>query len=178
MLKRLLCTGVLIAPSALMAATINAQADATIMPAIQVVQHRPLSFGRLTDLNGAGGVVHLDEAGLVTPQAANLHAAQQSATSAAFNVTGAPNAHYSVVFNQPEFDIQRAGGAETMRVHIQFVRFANDPAQYPTVAGALPVGTTDAAGASHFHTWASLTIAAGQAPGVYTGNYQVTVNYW
>ncbi len=176
MFKRLIVAGIMASPLAVMAVTIPAQASASIAQGIAVVQHTPIQFGTIFDTTGAGGTVEIDQHGTVTPDAASGLRNGGVATTGSFNVTGAPNANYDVAIAPTQFDITRAGGAETMRVDIGWLRFSHDPGNLFGTQAALN-GQTDGGGLSNFQTFATLTVAAGQVPGAYTGAYNVTVQY-
>lgn len=176
MLKRLIFAGILAAPLAVMAVTVPGQASASVVQPLVLNQVTPIHFGTVIDTTAAGGVIELDAHGIATPDAASGLVAAGAPSAGSFTVATAPNAHYTVAVLPTQFDITRAGGGETMRVHLGWLRFSSDPGNlYPTHGGL--AGQTDGAGQGHFETFASLTVGAAQVPGNYTGNYNVTVEY-
>jgi hypothetical protein len=176
MLKRLIFAGIVAAPLAVMAVTVPGQASASIAQPITLVQNTPIQFGTIFDTTGAGGNVVLDANDVVTPDAASGLRNGGVATTGSFDITAAPNSHYTVAFDHTNFNLTRVGGAETMGVNIGWLRFSNDLANLYDTHAAL-VGQSDGAGVANFRTYTTLTVGAAQVPGNYTGNYNVTVLY-
>jgi hypothetical protein len=176
MLKRLILAGIMAAPLSVMAVTIQGQASATVEQPIAVVQATPIQFGSVFDTTGHGGTVDLDANGAATPDAASGLRTGGATSAGSFNVTAAANSHYEVAINPAQFNITRAGGAETMGVDVSHLRFSSDAGNlYGT--HALLAGQTDGGGLGNFQTYAVLTVGAAQVPGAYAGTYNVTVQY-
>jgi len=176
MLKRLIIAGVMAAPLSVMAVTIQGQASATVEQPITVVQATPIHFGSVFDTTGHGGTVDLDAQGAAVPAPATGLRTAGATTAGSFNITGAAHSHYQVAVHPSQFNITRAGGAETMGVDISHLRFSNDPGNLWATNDHQP-GQTDGGGLGHFQTYAVLTVGAGQVPGAYAGTYDVTVQY-
>ena len=164
------------APLAVMAVTVQGQASATIAQPLTLVQATPIQFGTIFDTTGAGGTVDLDADGAVIPDPASGLRHHGAATTGSYNIVGAPNHHYTVAFDRTQFNITRAGGAESMGVNIGWLRFSSDLANLYGTHAAL-VGQTDGAGLANFQTYTTLTVGAAQVPGNYSANYNVTVQY-
>jgi hypothetical protein len=94
--------------------------------------------------------------------------------AANFTVTAAVGTHFSVAAI-PAFDISRAGHpGTTMRVSVHEMRAATAAASVVMAGNRHQIPH---AGTETFTLGSRLTMAAGQAPGIYTGNYTVTVAY-
>jgi hypothetical protein len=142
----------------LMAATDSGSAGAQIVTAITITNTTDLYFGSIQPAAG-GDTITLDTADTATPTGASVITG--SPTSGSFDVSGTESALYSVTLPG---SATITSGANTMTVD----QFGHNAGATPTIA----VG-----GTSTLNIGARLTIANGQAEGVYTGTYSVTVDY-
>jgi hypothetical protein len=145
-------------------ATATATATGTIISPISITKNADMSFGNIAVQAATGGTVVLDPAGTRTSTSGvTLPATAGTVTAAAFTVNGTGTFTYAITLPSTA-TLTRASGSETMT--------ANSFTSNPSGTGALTGGTQDIA------IGATLTVAAGQVPGVYTsGNFNVTVNY-
>lgn len=149
-------------------ASANATATATIYTAIGIAQVDNMSFGNIIP-GATGGNVVLDP---VTETAAYGGTTSSSAVpvatstiqAAEFTVSGTPAATYAITL--PAGPVVLTGpGAATMNATV----FTSTPT---------PTGTLSGTGSQTLRVGATLTVAAGQAPGTYTsGNFIVQVAY-
>lgn len=145
-------------------ATATATATATIITPISITKNADMSFGNIAVSASTGGTVVLAPAGTRTSTSGvTLPATVGTVTAAAFTVNGSGSSTYAITLPSTA-TLTRASGSETMT--------AGTFTSNPSATGALSSGTQDIA------VGATLTVAAGQVPGVYTsGNFNVTVNY-
>lgn len=139
------------------AATAAADATAQILDALSIDNTAPLNFG-LIGVNGAGTVT-VDTAGDATCDA-NLVCAGTS-SAAAFVVEGTPSTNVSVVLDGI-VDLSGAG---------------DDLVLSALTSSAGATLALDGSGEGSFTVGGTIAVAAGQAPGVYTGSFNATVEY-
>jgi hypothetical protein len=122
-----------------------------------------LSFGSF--LAGSGGSVVVSTGGARTQSGSVLLLGQGSGVAAAqFTVTGTANATYSITLPLNNTVVLSDGNGNTMTVN-SFV--SNPPA----------TGTLSGAGTQVLRIGATLLVGPNQAPGSYSGTFNVTVNY-
>lgn len=125
---------------------------------------RNLDFGRF--IAGSGGAVTVDTSGARTRTGGVILLNSPGAGQAQFTVAsnGAGGGKKSVVISLP------ANGA---------VRISNGAASMAVNAFVISPGTLQSipAGGTTLSVGATLTVAAGQAPGTYTGSFPLIVNY-
>lgn len=143
---------------------------ASVVPVITIsASQRDLAFGRfLIDATVGGGTVVIagTSAGTRTKTGTGLTLVTASpGSSGQFTVTGDGGATYSIAVAQTT---ALTSGANTM-VSSLFTTT-------PTPTGTLS-GTTGTSGTQIVYIGATLTVAASQAAGLYTGAYTVTVDY-
>lgn len=143
---------------------------ATVVPAITIsASQRDLAFGRfLIDATVGGGTVIMSSAstGVRTKTGTGLTlVAATPGNSGQFTVTGDGGATYSIAVAQTT---ALTSGANTMN--------ASTFTTTPSTPGTLS-GTTGTSGTQIVYIGATLTVAASQAAGLYTGAYTVTVDY-
>ena len=140
-----------------LAATDTGTASAQIVTPIAITNTTDLFFGSIV-ADPAGDTISLDTANNAT--ITNTSVITGISTSGSFDVTGTTGAVYTVTLPGPTLI---SSGGNNMTVN----NFSHDGGATPTIA----------AGGSTLNIGADLTIAAGQAQGVYTGTYTVTVEY-
>lgn len=139
----------------------NATANATIITVISIAQTHDLSFGNIIS-NTGGGTVTIANNG--TPSYTGVSAPtgnEGTRQQAIFHVGGLTSATYAITL--PESITISDGGTNNMTV----ANFTSTP----DGTGALAVNGQDV------NVGATLTVGAGQLPGVYTGSFTVTVAY-
>lgn len=129
----------------------------------------PISIAKVTDMNFgdvvpsvAGGSVVLDTAGVPTPSGVNLGSGGAARTAATFTVSG--QAAYTYAITLPGSATISDGATHSMSV--------GSWTSNPSGTGLLGGGGTQALALG-----ATLTVGANQAPGVYSGSFNVTVTY-
>ncbi|MFT6096263.1 MAG: hypothetical protein ACJAXY_000458 [Nonlabens sp.] len=143
----------------------TASSSATIVAPIGIAQSADMNFGNVAT-NGAGGTVVIATDGTTTPSGGvTLPAQTGTVTAAAFDVSGEGAYTYTITLPGTFNLSDGAGTPNTMSVGT----FVSDPATTGTLVS----------GAQTVNVGATLTVAGGQEPGVYTNttDLTVTVNY-
>ncbi len=157
-MKKIVLAAALVALSsgAAHAATATGTANATVVTPIAIV-HAPgaaLNFGSFDA--GTGGSVTVTQAGVGTAGGGVAFVSGNSNTADAFNVTGDGTRSFNIT----------TGGGTVSNGTTTMAFSTTSPA-----TGTLIVG------AASFNVGGTLTVASGQATGVYTGTYTATVVY-
>jgi len=122
----------------------------------------PLSFGAFTA--GSGGTIVLSTAGARSKSGGVLLVSQGGAAAAAqFSVTGTASAVYTITL-PVDGTVLLSDGSNSMALN----GFASSPAGTGILSGG---------GTAVLSIGATLTVGNAQAPGSYTGSFNVTVNY-
>lgn len=137
---------------------------ATIITPIAITKAEDMNFGNIVAGDEDGTVVlapswipsRTETGGVTLPTFV-----PGNVSAAIFSVTGHANATYTIVF-PADFDLTRAGGTETMKVH----SFTSDPT---------PTGTLSAMGQQDLLIGATLDVSANQVPGTYTNPDALTI---
>lgn len=137
------------------AATVTADAQATVIQPLVVTQAQGMNFGDLS-VGTAGGTLVLAPGGGLTPSA-DIDTAGGTVQAGRYDVAGQAGKVYTINF--PASATLNSGG-NTMTVDT----FTDDAPASPTVPSSFNVGGT-------------LNVGISQAPGTYTGTYTITVNY-
>jgi Mat/Ecp fimbriae major subunit len=116
-----------------------------------------LDFGTFT-AGTAAGTVSVDQAGNGSTTGDAVHVATSVESADAFTVTGGASRGFDIV----------AGGGTVTEPSGATMAFTTD---------APATGTLDATGSASISVGGTLTVAANQTPGVYTGSYSVTATY-
>lgn len=147
-------------------ASANGTATAVIVTPISIAPNATLNFGNIavTTLGGAGTVT-VSSAGARTKSGGVTFPAQTgSPIAGSFDVSGTANYTYAITLPANNTVVlTRVSGTETMAVN----SFETNTAS-PQLNGS---------GNQTFNVGATLSVAANQAAGSYTGSYPVTVNY-
>lgn len=144
----------------------DADGDATVevRQEISVVKNADLDFGSFIAGTGVSIFRMNPNNGTLTRRRGDATAVGNTTSVASFTATGTPLARIRLTNTQNRIDITRVGGTETMRVN----RFR--------VAGGRN-GRLDATGNATYLVAGQLRIRPDQAPGVYTGTFNVSVDY-
>lgn len=152
-------------------ASAEADVKATILAPLELANNTGMSFGNIF-ATASGGVITLTAAstpmrtasagGLLSTISPSQFSTTESVSSAKFTVTGEVDATYTVSF---ENDVKLTGTGNAMDVD----QFTTDLANNND--GALTNGS------QVFYVGADLTVGGSQAPGDYTGTFDVTVAY-
>jgi hypothetical protein len=154
------------------AATGSAAARAEILSNLTVTvaaSDATLNFGQITD-NGVVGTSTVAVSPLdVRTCGANLTCgAGVTPNAPTFNVTGFANQSVAVTFPNPVEVLDRVGGA------IGSMPYQMNVGTFLSSANTVTLSST---GTGSFSVGGTLTVNAGQAPGVYTGTVAVQVEY-
>jgi hypothetical protein len=150
------------------AAVGNATASATVMAPIVVTKAADLSFGKFAI--GAGGTITISTSGVRSASGVVPSGDGSTMTAAQFVVTGSKDATYSITHGGTT-SLSRTSGSETMVL----TKFSDLTAANAT-AGTANSGTL-VTGSQSIYVGGTLTVAANQAPGDYTGQVSVAVEY-
>jgi hypothetical protein len=149
-------------------ATVSTDVAANIVIPIAITETASLHFGTMTVLEGTGGTCVLSTQGVRTQTAGvNLSFQAPLASNAAYNVTGAVNTSYSITL---PVKITVTNLSNTMTIGNLVARPASAGAD--ALTGALSSGGED-----NFTIGGTLNVLPGQAAGLYTGTFNVTVVY-
>ncbi|MCU0455228.1 MAG: DUF4402 domain-containing protein [Bacteroidales bacterium] len=138
-------------------ATTSGNAAARIIAPITLTAVNTLHFG--TMFNNVGGTVTVPPTGARTSVGVNLSALAPTYSAGSFTVGGEAGFSYAITL-PADGTVTISNGAVTMAIN----GFNHDAGATPAVPQTFNVG-------------AVLTVAAGQASGLYTGTYSVTVAY-
>ena len=142
------------------AAGVTTSASANVITPMTIAEVTALDFGDV-GVGALGGDVTLAPGGgrSVTAGDAEIIAGGSN-TAGTFTITGQPNKAYTLTYPAAAVDI--SGGVGTMDVGA----FTDNSS-----------GTIPLAGTENFNVGATLTIGGGQAAGLYSNTYTLTVNY-
>jgi hypothetical protein len=150
----------------------SADAFATIIAPITIAKAVDMNFGNVavqgaTSVGGAagtGGTVVLAPGGTRTATGGvTLPGSVGTVTAASFNVTGDGNRTYAITLPSSDVTLTHSGNVATMAINA----FTSNPSGTGTLSS----------GAQTLNVGATLNVAVGQLPGVYTGQFTVMVNY-
>jgi hypothetical protein len=147
-------------------ATATATATATIIAPIAIANALDINFGNVAVQAGTAGTVVIAPAGTRTRTAGvTLPSTTGTFTAASFIIGGASEYTYVITIPSTSYIITKATTLETMTVNT----FTSSPSSTGTLAG----------GSETLNIGATLNVAAGQVPGIYTNasGFDVTVNY-
>jgi hypothetical protein len=144
-------------------ATATANANARIISPITIAKTTDLNFGDV--IAGTGGTVVVDSASVRTSTGGVALGSATGVSAAAFNVTGATNATYTIQLPTTAVTLNGPVAGNTMTV----TNFTSNP--------ALTAGALGATGAQALLVGGTLNVASAQPIGAYTGTFSVTVTY-
>lgn len=157
-------------PGASHAAQATATASGTVVAPIAIAAAASLAFGSFAP--GAGGTITVSTSGARAAAGPVLMGAG-TATAARFNITGSAGTAYSITHTGTTVLTNTTGsGGETMAL----AKFSDLTGANAT-SGEVTSGTLDGAGTQSLFVGGTLTVAAGQVAGVYTGTVIATVEY-
>jgi len=142
-----------------LAATGTANASAVILTPISIANNTGLDFGDVYPDSATAGTVTVDATGARTAGGAAALGATPGA-AAQFTVSGQASALYTITL--PAAAVTLTSGANSMTIDT----FTTDG-----------TGTLDGTGNEVINVGATLNVSANQAPGTYSGTFDVTVNY-
>jgi len=142
------------------AASVSTTASANVITPISIAEVTALDFGDVSVGVGGGDVTLAPGGGRsVTAGDAEIVAGGTN-TAGTFTISGQPNKAYTLTYPAAAVDI--SGGVGIMDVGT----FTDNS------SGVIPL-----AGTENFNVGATLTIGGGQAAGLYSNTYLLTVNY-
>jgi hypothetical protein len=163
-----LALGVAIAAASCHAADAVATASATVIAPVAINKSTDLSFGSFAA--GAGGSVTVSTSGVRVAYNAILSAANSLPTAAQFEVSGDPAATFDISVVASTTLDDGAG-------HSMAMVTCSDLTGANTTSGNVAAGTLSAGGSQSLFVGGTLSVAAAQMPGFYSGSIAVTVEY-
>jgi len=167
-MKRLSCASAIAAVVAL-ASTLPGRAQTTnsvtgsitvVQPVLDVTKNSDLAFGSVVRPTSGSGTITIDaNSGNVTTS--NLARIGNTATRAAFSVTGQASSNVQVTY-PTSITLTRSGGSETLTVNVT-----------STMGG----GQIGSGGTVSFYLGGQATLQYNTVPGAYSGVFNVTVAY-
>ena len=148
-----------------MAANTSASSTGTVVQPIAITKAADLVFGKFAAVTGGSITVSTSGARTVTGAVIGMSG---TPTAAKFDVTGEPDATYSIDLVAPA---TLDSGSDTMAFAV-----TSDLTAANTTSGTVATGTLTG-GAQSIYVGGTLTVASAQAPGTYTGNVVATVEY-
>lgn len=151
------------------AATTSGTSNVKIVPVIVLTAGAPLEFGSIAT-TGTAGTVTISTAnptGVVTPANSLTLVSGATRSAGVFSVTGEASVSYTVTLPGSAVTLAGSGSAATQSISVSTFTF---------IAGT-GARTFSAVGADSFSVGATLSVAANQTPGPYTGTYTVIANY-
>ena len=149
------------------AASDSASATATVIVPIAIVKAADMSFGKFA--RGAGGTVTVSTSGVRTVSGVIASSNGSTPTAARFNVTGEASATYAITHSGAT---DLSNGTDLMAL----TKFSELTAGGAT-SGNPTTGALDGTGAQSIYVGGTLTVAANQPVGTYTGTVTVAVEY-
>jgi hypothetical protein len=150
------------------AAVGTATASATVLEPVAVSKTADLSFGKFGI--GAGGTITISTSGVRTASGVVPSADGSTITAATFVVTGSKDATFSITHGGTT-SLSRTSGSETMAL----TKFS-DLTAANAISGNATSGTLTS-GTQPIYVGGTLTVAANQAAGDYTGLVSIAVEY-
>jgi len=141
------------------AATGAGAAEAAIVQSAQVTEQTHLNFGQIIPAATAGTIT-IDSAGNVAVTGGH-QVLNNTQKLGVFNIVGSSGQTVTVALPTSGFSVKHSNGVDSMDVSLQ----------------GYNIPTTLANGSGSFSVGGSLAVGANQTPGVYVGNYTVTVTY-
>lgn len=165
------CTA-LASPAAAEPVAATATATAEVDNAVLLESTQDLEFGKVAT-GAAGGTVTIDPAtdtastvGTVALYGADRHRA--------VFVSRAPVGTIMVLLLDPSVTLTHSGGAATMTATLTR---ANGPGIVTATIFGLPIGLQATAADQYIYVGGALSVPAGQLEGVYSGEFDLTVNH-
>ena len=138
-----------------------AQASATVIKPIAITNPTTLNFGNLISSTTAGTIILGTDGNRTASTGVTLPTAIPGiVTAAGFNVVGENNAHYTIAISESVVLKNPTNDEMTLNA------FTNNATK-----------VLSAAGTESFKVGGTLNVAAGQASGLYSSTYVVTVTY-
>jgi hypothetical protein len=150
-------------------------AGAKLIQPMTLTEISPLHFGTINVLTGVGGTVLLPSNSLTRIFSAGVAdgVVAPLPTNAAYDVTGTKNVAYALVLPDKITVTETVDGAQTMEITLLKAKFTNAG----TSGSDAITSTLDGVGADSFKVGGTLTVAPSQTPGIYAGNFEVSVDY-
>lgn len=146
----------------------TASATATVIAPIAISKAMDLNFGKFAP--GAGGSITVSTSGAPTSTGI-VRSTTATPTAAKFNVTGDANATYAITYTGTSTVLtDAADNTMAMTIH-------SDLTGGNGTTTTVSSGTLSETGSESIFVGGTLTVAANQVPGTYTGAVKVQVEY-
>ena len=144
-------------------------ADAKLVTPITLTQTEVLNFGTMSKLTAADGTCILSTTNVRTPGGSiQLSAVAPTSKNAAYSVTGDVSTAYTIYLPT---SITVSNGGNSMIINALTARSAHNAGVDGTVTATSPAGTDT------FTIGGTLNVLAASPTGVYTGTFNVRVDY-
>jgi hypothetical protein len=155
-----------VASAPAVSATANATASADVITPIAVTKAADLAFGKFAA--GAGGSVTVNTGGVRSQS--GVVGVGGTASTASFSITGEANATYAISFTGSSTEL--TSGANKMPLAL-----FSDLTGAGATSGNVLTGQLSAGGTQVLYVGGTLTVAANQAGGSYSGTINTDVQY-
>jgi spore coat protein U-like protein len=147
-------------------ANTTATSTAQVLIPISITKAADLAFGKFAAGTSLGSIA-VDTAG--ARSASGVTVASSATTAARFNITGEPNATYSISHSGTT---NLTNGTDTMALTL-----VSDLAGLGGTSGEVSAGNLGAGGTQSLYVGGTLAVAANQPAGAYTGSIAAAVEY-
>jgi hypothetical protein len=149
--------------------SVSNTAGGEILSPITLTADVPLEFGKLAVLTGGGTVLITPASSpVVTPSGDVSLVSGTTRTAAKYTVGGAADYNYTITLPTGSVTITKSGGGATMTISDFNCLSVGTPS---TPGGKLTAGT------EVFYVGGTLHVGASQTAGLYSGSFNVSVNY-
>lgn len=152
--------------------TATATAGAKLIKPMTIGKTNEMYFGTINVLTGVAGTVKLSPEGVTTFAGVEDGVVGGKATGAAYTVTGTKNSTYALTLPSNGAVTVTEGGSAGGVMSIN-----NFTAKFENAAAAGTASKLNETGQDTFKVGATLVVNADQATGVYSGSFDVSVDY-
>ncbi len=154
-------------------------ASAELVSAITITNTAPMNFGVIS-IPQTEATVLMNTSGTRTPTGATIVESGTQRTVAEFSLHGTPNDNYTITLPTSISVFTAGGGGEGLikEMVIDHLVVKVDASDEVAYTGPIHTPQLSAAGVSTFLLAGTLNIKSLQTLGVYSGTYQVTVDYF
>ncbi|MFZ4411941.1 MAG: DUF4402 domain-containing protein [Bacteroidales bacterium] len=147
-------------------------ANSEIIAQLTIAKGVEFNFGKMAVLALTPGTCKISTSAARTATAGVTINTASSFTNATFDVTGLANATYAITMSSP-ITVSKGGGVNMTIDNLKLITTANATDRDATST----TSTLSGSGVDAITLGGTLNVAAGQAVGAYTGNFNLTVTY-